>query len=442
MLKKIVRVLAVVWGAAGLILGTVLGVYMYRHISHPFYFLLPLTGIGLLGVVPASLLLLLLRQPGWKARLITVAAYAAAVAVAFGGPAMWRNYYEVPRDGGPYLVWSDDPKTTMTVCWTAQRSAPGRVEYAAEDSSDWKTAECAATHYPKIKIANLQPGTRYRYRIPVLGAAEHPFQTAPAGPEDFSFAVYGDNRHAGGFSFHASVIRAIQREDAKTPFRLILNSGDIVERPGRGYGWQWATFLRDITPLAASRPYEVSLGNHESGGSPEPFSGYFDYGHPEHWRSLDYGGVRFVMLSTEDDIQPGSPQHGWLEQTLDAKPADNRFTVVTLHKPLLTHDPRARYNDPVLRGQLEPLFAAKGVDIVFAGHVHAYEHHHLPSFEHVITGGGGVLLWAKPVPGPDTVKTETVWHFCAVDVRGKTLSVRALRTDGTVIDAFEVQSRR
>jgi hypothetical protein len=74
--------------------------------------------------------------------------------------------------------------------------------------------------------------------------------------------------------------------------------------------------------------------------------------------------------------------------------------------------------------------------------VHAYEHHHLPSFEHVITGGGGVLLWAKPTPGPDTVKTETVWHFCAVEVKGKTMSVRALRTDGSVIDAFEVKSKR
>ncbi len=441
-MKKFAVVGASVWGTAWLIAGAVLGVYMYRHISHPFYFVLPFLALGILGVVPASLALLVMRARSWKARLATVALHAAIIALAVGGPAAWRNYYETPRNGGPYLVWSDDPKTSVTVCWTAETPASGRVEYAAGGSEEWKTAECPAAHNPKVKIAGLQPGGKYRYRIPVLGGQEFPFQTAPAAPEDFSFAVYGDNRHAGGFSWHGSVIKAMQREDAATPFRFIVNSGDIVERPGKGHGWQWATFLRDITPLAASRPYEVSLGNHESGGKPEPFDEYFDYGHPEHWRAFDYAGVHFIMLSTEDDLKPGSPQFSWLEQTLATPPTDTRFTVVTLHKPLLTHDPRGRYNDPKMRAELEPLFAEKGVDIVFAGHVHAYEHHHLPAFEHVITGGGGVLLWNKPVPGPETVKTETVWHFCAVDVKGKTMSVRALRTDGSVIDAFEVRSRR
>ncbi len=430
------------WGAAWLIAGVALGVYMHHHINHPFYFLLPFLALGGLGVIPASLVLMLVRAKTGKARLAVVVMYAIVIGLAFGGPAAWRHYYETPRDGGPYLVWSDDPKTTVTVCWTSEQRMPARVEYAAEGSSEWKATDSGATNYPKLKLSALQPGMKYRYRIPALGKQEHPFQTAPAAPEDFSFAVYGDNRHAGGFSWHSSVVREILHEDASGHFRFVINSGDIVERPGRGHGWQWATFLRDITPLAASRPYEVSLGNHESGGDPEPFAEYFDYGHPEHWRAFDYAGVHFIMLSTEDNLELGSPQFSWMEQALDNKPADTRFTVVTMHKPLLTHDPRERYNDPGRRGQLEPLFAAKGVDIVFAGHVHSYEHHHLPTFEHVITGGGGVLLWAKPVPGPETVKTETVWHFCAVDVKGKTMSVRALRTDGSVIDTFEVQSKR
>ncbi len=442
MFKKLLSILAVLWGAAFLIAGVGLGVFMHHHIPHPFYFLLPFVALGALGLVPASLVLLLLRAQTWKTRLSIVAAYCAVFALAVGGPAAWRNYYETPRNGGPYLVWADDPKTTMTVCWTAEHAVPGRVEYAPEGAAEWKSAEGPATNYPKVKIAGLQPGGKYRYRVPVLDGQEHPFQTAPAAPEDFSFAVYGDNRHAGGFSWHSSVTREMVREDAREHFRFILNSGDIVESPGEGHGWQWATFLSDITPLAASRPYEVSLGNHESGGKPEPFAEYFDYGHPEHWRAFDYAGLHFIMLSTEDDLKPGSPQFAWMEKALDDKPADTRFTVVTLHKPLLTHDPRGNYNDPKRRGELEPVFAAKGVDIVFAGHVHSYEHHHLPAFEHVITGGGGVLLWAKPTPGPETVKTETVWHFCEVDVKGKTMSVRALRTDGSVIDAFEVQSKR
>ncbi|MCK5862892.1 MAG: hypothetical protein KAH38_10425, partial [Candidatus Hydrogenedentes bacterium] len=80
--------------------------------------------------------------------------------------------------------------------------------------------------------------------------------------------------------------------------------------------------------------------------------------------------------------------------------------------------------------------------IVFAGHVHAYERHRLMGFDHVITGGGGVLLWSKPVRGPETIKTETCWHFCAVDVRGGTFSVRVVREDGSLLDQFEIFSRR
>lgn len=443
MLKKGLTLLALLWGGLGLIGGVVAGVLMYRHISYPVYFMLPVAVLGGIGVVPASLVLFLVCARSWRARLAWVLTYAVLITAAFGGPALWRNYYESPRNGGPYLVFSGDPKTTMTVCWTAERAVPGRVEYAAEGATEWKRVECPATHYPKVRLEGLQPGAKYRYRVAALDAEEHAFQTAPAAPEDFSFVVYGDNRHAGGLSFHRSVLRAIQREEAAHgAFRLIFNSGDIVERPGKGHGWQWHTFLSDIAPLAASRPYEVSLGNHEDGGSPAPFEEYFDYGTPDHWRALDYAGIRFIALSTQDSLEPASPQYAWLTQTLDASPADTRFTVVTLHKPLITHDPREHYNDPGLRKTLEPLFNEKHVDVVFAGHVHAYEHHHLPGFEHVITGGGGVMLWNKPIPGPETLKTETCWHFCAVDVKGKTMSIRAIRADGSLLDSFEITSKK
>ena len=443
MFKKVTVFLCVFWALGWLIAGVVFGGLAYRHIAYPVYFLLPFGTMTALGIVPASLVVLLLFSRTWKARFAWAGLYVAIVGTAYAAPLLWRNHYEVPRDGGPYLVWAGDPKTSITVCWSSDADQPGRLEYAPVGSDSWMPVECVATHYPKVAIDGLKPGTEYRYRIPALGSDEHSFRTAPETPEDFSFAVYGDNRHAGGLSFHRSVVKAILREEpSHGAFRFIINSGDIVERPGVGHGWQWYTFLRDIAPLAASRPYEVSLGNHESGGSPERFVEYFDYGTPNHWRALDYAGVRFIALSTEDSLAADSPQMAWLTTALDGRPSDTRFTVVTMHKPLLTYDPRENYNDPELRATLEPMFASKGVDIVFAGHVHAYERHQLPGFEHVISGGGGVLLWNKPVPGPETVITETCWHFCAVDVRENTMSVKVVRTDGSVLDAFSLAAKK
>jgi len=52
-----------------------------------------------------------------------------------------------------------------------------------------------------------------------------------------------------------------------------------------------------------------------------------------------------------------------------------------------------------------------------------------------------VLLWAKPVPGPETIKTETCWHFCAVDIRNGEMNVRAIRNDGTLLDTFNITSQ-
>jgi hypothetical protein len=442
MFKKLSLFIAAFWAIGWVIAGVVLGTMAYRHIAYPFYFLVPFGAMTVMALVPSSLVVLLILTNRWKTRFIWAAAYILAIATAYAAPQLWRAHYESPRDGGPYLVWAGDPKTSVTVCWSAEIEAAGLVEFTSAESDSWQTAQCPPTHYPKVALTGLLPANDYRYRIPALGSDSHTFRTAPDVPEDFAFAVYGDNRHEGGFSFHRSVIEAIEREEPEHgAFRLIVNSGDIVESPGAGYGWQWHTFLRGITPLASSRPYEVSLGNHEARGSTAEYEEYFNYGTPNHWRFVDYAGVRFIALSTQDPLTTDSPQYAWLVKALDERPPDNRFTVVTMHKPLLTYDPREHYNDPKLRADLEPLFSEKGVDIVFAGHVHAYERHHLPAFEHVISGGGGVLLWNKPEMGPETIVTETCWHFCAVDVRDRAMSVRVVRTDGSVLDEFNVLAK-
>ena len=55
-----------------------------------------------------------------------------------------------------------------------------------------------------------------------------------------------------------------------------------------------------------------------------------------HFRySYDYGMVHMVMLSTEHDYQPGSPQYVWLEN--DLKNVDRTktpFVMVGGHRPM------------------------------------------------------------------------------------------------------------
>ena len=426
-----------------LVVGGVVGGLMYGRFPFLLYFAVPFALFGILGAVPASYGLLWMRLPGWTGRLILTLVYAAVIAAVFRAGPQYRSSREAPRDQGPYLTWADDPRTTVTVCWTTAALRTSHVSYTGPGRAYGADATSPReTHYHHVTLRGLRPGAQYTYRVPDLGPGEHTFRTAPAGPEDFSLLVYGDTRVWAGMTMHGPVVRAMLRADARRPCAFVLNTGDIVENPGRGYGWQWNLFADQITPLADTRPYLVSLGNHEARGGTEPYDRYLDYGTDDYWYSFDYAGVHFVALSTQHDTAPDSPQHRWLVADLERHAPASRFVVVWFHKPLVTYDPRESYHNLDLREHLQPVLEQHGVDVVFVGHVHAYERHNLGRLYHVVTGGGGVLLWHIPATGEFTVKTETTHHFCRVDVVGDTMRVRALRLDDSVIDEFEVRRTR
>ena len=428
---------AVFW----LVVANAAAVSLLMKFPYFVYFAVPFVLIGSIGVVPASYALLFIRFRSWPVRLATAGVYVVLLAGVWQTPPLYRSRHEAPHDQGPYLSWAGDPNTTMTVSWTTAAAKPSWVEYAPAGEQAFKeAADPSDTHFHHVTIKGLKPDTDYVYRVRVLGAETHTFRTAPEQPADFSFVVYGDNRPWGGITRHAAVIRAMKRADGKANFRFLINIGDLVENPGPGYGWQWYVFLKHIAPFAATRPYLISLGNHEARGTTEHYEKYFDFGTNDFWYSLDYAGVHFVFLSTQHDSAPESEQYQWLVADLEAHAPASRFTVVSLHKPLLSYDPREGYrkNDE-RRAHLAPVFERCGVDIVFAGHVHAYEHHMIGNLHHVITGGGGVLLWSIPGRGPETIATETCFHFCEVHVKGNTMTVQAKRLNGSIIEEFRVQ---
>lgn len=101
------------------------------------------------------------------------------------------------------------------------------------------------------------------------------------------------------------------------------------------------------------------------------------------WYSVNYGPLHVVALSSEHDYAPGSAQHAWLARDLAAASAPparaaRPWIVVFLHRPLYcTHNFVGCADDaPNVRAALEPLLLEAKVDLVVAGHVHAYERTH------------------------------------------------------------------
>lgn len=116
--------------------------------------------------------------------------------------------------------------------------------------------------------------------------------------------------------------------------------------------------------------------------------------------SFAYGPTKHIVVSAYSSMEPDSTQYQWLVQELQN--VDRQvlpWILVTLHVPLYnTYD--AHHRDmQVLAAQehLEPLLVQYQVNMVFTGHIHAYQRTHPVAFGelakkgpiHVTVGSSG-----------------------------------------------------
>jgi 3',5'-cyclic AMP phosphodiesterase CpdA len=282
------------------------------------------------------------------------------------------------------------------------------------------------------RIDGLSPGTYYCYTVGNL-TERIGFRTAPPPDADASlrFAVLGDS---GDASVGAAAVRD---RLAALPIDLVLHTGDAAYLDGTLEQFE-QNFFRVYEGLIKSVAIFPVAGNHEyHTDAAAPFLEVFDLPENgdvvgrERWYSFDFGDVHFVGLDTE---QLGAEQTEWLERDL----ADNqrRWTVVYFHRPPFSSGTHG--NAPDVEQAFVPVLQSHAVPIVFAGHDHSYERT-LPigGVTYVISGGGGRLT--RPVGTSDfTVKSQAVLHVTHVEVRGRSMTVRAIDVAGTTIDSFEL----
>ena len=187
----------------------------------------------------------------------------------------------------------------------------------------------------------------------------------------------------------------------------------------------WDVFLAEQECLSSAMPYMVAVGNHDvcpvgididghtgwCGGDSgwecgsEYLSRYrmpgANYSVPtdgynstrdclatyhsvaaRYWHAYTHGPIRFVVVSTEHDFGPGSPQLLWLASELAA--IDRKATpwvIVYGHRPTYCSGiylnqcgeaGASHYMAATLRRRMEPLFVKAKVDLVLWGHEHAY----------------------------------------------------------------------
>ncbi|XP_073006544.1 probable purple acid phosphatase 20 isoform X1 [Typha latifolia] len=281
------------------------------------------------------------------------------------------------------LVGSDK----MRVTWITDDDAPSTVEYGTSSgqypfSAIGSTSSYSYMFYHSGRIHDaiigpLDPNAVYYYRCSSNPTREFSFRTPPNNLP-LKMVVIGDLGQTG---WTKSTLEHI----AASPYDVLLLPGDLSYADL--YQPSWDAFGRLIEPLASSRPWMVTQGNHEIEKipllEPHPFKSYNSrYPMPFQlsnstsnlYYSFDLAAssIHVVMLGSYADFNTGSDQHVWLESDL-AGLGKNAWTVALIHAPWYNSNEAHQGEGEEMRKAMEELLYKGRVDVVFAGHVHAYE---------------------------------------------------------------------
>ncbi|BBN15145.1 acid phosphatase type 7 [Marchantia polymorpha subsp. ruderalis] len=301
----------------------------------------------------------------------------------------------------------------MHITWITKESGnPSTVEYGTTSGAYGANASGTSSSYTYILyksgeihdvvIGPLKDDTVYYYRCGG-STTEYSFKTPPpAGPNvPITFVVTGDLGQTG---WTTSTLEHIRSDD----YDMCLYSGDLAYADY--YQPLWDSFGELISPLARERPWMVTQGNHEIEVVPffvESFRAYnarWSMPYKESgstsnlYYSFEVAGCHILMLGSYCDFDAKSPQYKWLQN--DLAKVDRKKTpwlITVLHAPWYNSNTAHRGDGDDMKAAMETLLFENKVDIIFAGHVHAYERStrvykgvpHPQGIIHINIGDGG-----------------------------------------------------
>ncbi|KAF8042905.1 hypothetical protein BT93_A1284 [Corymbia citriodora subsp. variegata] len=277
----------------------------------------------------------------------------------------------------------------MRISWLTRGEAPPTVEYGKsrgvyKNSSTGSTSSYRYTVYKSGEIHEavvgpLEPNTVYYYRCSSDSAREFSFKTPPA-QFPIKFAVVGDLGQTGW-------TKTTLEHIGQSNYDVLLLPGDLSYADF--FQPLWDSYGRLVEPLASQRPWMVTQGNHDVEKipiiHPRSFTAY-----NARWRmpfeesgsdsnlyySFDVAGVHVIMLGSYTDFDPSSAQYKWLQADLGkVNRTRTPWIVVLIHAPWYNSNTAHQGEEESIdmKASMEGLLYQARVDVVFTGHVHAYE---------------------------------------------------------------------
>ncbi|RYG60608.1 hypothetical protein EON64_19170 [archaeon] len=279
------------------------------------------------------------------------------------------------------------------------------------DYPQYGVYESGTIHH--VQLSGLEPGTLYFYECGDFDNGKTSgslnFRTLhPVGSKQpIHFGVLGD---LGTTTDSSSTLQHV----LTNPFlSMILHAGDLSYADCNQPVWdQYGVLIEDLAKL---RPWMVGPGNHEiefntdgstflafeerykmpaikpaeigkitippgtdSSGHPYCASSVFqqDYNYGNSFYSFEAGSAHVIFLNPYSTTDASSVQYNWLVQDLQGVNREvTPWVIVVMHCPWYNSN-QAHYGElqaVLMRESMEEVFYKNRVNIVFTGHVHAYE---------------------------------------------------------------------
>jgi len=307
---------------------------------------------------------------------------------------------------GPWLTISGDPSQTIDINWLTEDLEQTFLSYGIDrENLKGIINENQKEKLHHVSLENLQSGTTYYYSI---NNEIYQFSTASDTPENYTVSLIGDLQPFKKQSRISNEImsRALVRENPD----LIVQLGDVSE--SGGINFFHTETLNNITHYASETPFMAAPGNHDYYHKGEGnFRKIFPYDYPsdtELYHSLKYKNATFFFLDVHinnpdrsnvqkkrleellknptisneqkklfkeelEKIAISMDQRLWFEEELKkTAQLENQWIFVLVHDVVLASGSASmNFN---LQKWLAPLADRYGVDAVFFGHSHTYEH--------------------------------------------------------------------
>ncbi|HEY3277460.1 MAG TPA: metallophosphoesterase family protein [Syntrophorhabdaceae bacterium] len=376
---------------------------------------------------------------------------------------------------GPYLLYHNK-NTTMTLLWqTFETPLKAKVEWGPSPSLGHgpvtvvEHSSVVDGHQFAYTIGGLTPGTRYFWRVTVNEESYTGSFLAPPEASSPSVSFYGYGNGVPDKEERDHLMKALLEDMGTDPDHrqtMILHTGNYVTDGLTEDSWDGFFDPASISAAKslAGLPLIGALGSREGHSRPagdsrllrqnmgQYFRKYFPYPMYKlanrYFYSFDYGPVHVAVLDTwtypgnTGDGIPDARQREWLKD--DLKVSKKPWKVVLIHTPLRDCSFESRELQDVLLPIIES--PATDVRLVLQGRQSYYSHVQKTNGAYGITyltlGGGsvpssGAVSCSAPF-APFLVKAEAGRHFVRFDVSGTTMTVRVMKSDGSVIETFSL----